>query len=485
MAAATAPGVSGGLERERKLDVGSGFAFPELAGVRLRPRRLVSTYYDTADHRLARAGVTLRYRQQGSRGSWQLKLPQAEHRLELEAQGDPESPPAELTDLLAARVRGGALAPVATLETRRTGVRADEGGRAVAEVTLDAVAVKVGGEPRGGFSELEIELLADGTEADLDRLAAVLCAAGARPGDGMPKLVRVLGLDGERPEPAPSGTEALLAAMLSRQYEAMLRHDPGTRLGQDPEELHDFRVAVRRLRAITRAAAPVLDPERTTRLRDELRWLASALGDARDMDVLIEHLRADAASLGEPDGEALQPLVEGFERDRERARETMLAAMRSDRYLELLRLLEHETAAPPVVDPGADLSAIAAEPFAKLRKAARRAGREPDDPTLHRLRIKGKRARYAAEMAQPLLGKRGDELVRAAKAFQDVLGEHQDAVVAEERLRAAAGVGSHELALACGRLVERQRRRRESTRAEWRDAWKALRRAGKRAWPSP
>ena len=79
--------------------------------------------------------------------------------------------------------------------------------------------------------------------------------------------------------------------MIAVQVGELIAHDPGTRLGDDPEELHQARVATRRLRAVLRAARPLLDPGWTESLRAELSWLGGALGPVRDLDVLLDHLR--------------------------------------------------------------------------------------------------------------------------------------------------------------------------------------------------
>ena len=99
------------------------------------------------------------------------------------------------------------------------------------------------------------------------------------------------------PEVTPSvrggSASATLAAELKRQYERLLAHDPGTRLGTHDEELHQFRVATRRLRAFLRAGQELLDPAWGESLRTELRWLGGELGPSRDLDVLIANLREE------------------------------------------------------------------------------------------------------------------------------------------------------------------------------------------------
>ena len=128
------------------------------------------------------------------------------------------------------------------------------------------------------------------------------------------------------------------------------------------------------------------------------------------------------------------------------------------------------------------LEGIARTEFRKLRDAARRITADSSDHEVHALRIRGKRARYAAELAETAVGERARYFLTHAKRFQDVVGEHQDAVVAEEHLRQLAERGGHEAAFAAGRLAEQQRIRRSRARAELEGAWAELDRAGRRAW---
>jgi len=124
---------------------------------------------------------------------------------------------------------------------------------------------------------------------------------------------------------------------------------------------------------------------------------------------------------------------------------------------------------------------IAVDELEKLRKAVGKLGDDPSDEAVHNARIKGKRARYAAELARPGSGKRIERFVERAKRLQDVAGEHQDAVVAAQRFRELAEEDPA-VALAAGRLVERQRIRKAKARRALPKAWKKLERAGRRAW---
>jgi CHAD domain-containing protein len=121
----------------------------------------------------------------------------------------------------------------------------------------------------------------------------------------------------------------------------------------------------------------------------------------------------------------------------------------------------------------------------EFRTLSRRIRGLPDDPSataLHKIRIRGKRARYAAELAERSAGKAARRFIKAAKDFQDVLGEHQDAIVSETRIRELARqTRDGQAALVAGRLIEREQRRKAEARAAFPDAWKRLKRRGK-AW---
>lgn len=464
------------VEREVKLVPGEGFQLPTL-GEPQPTRDFVSTYLDTSDLRLARHGVTFRHRVEDGTGVWQLKVPRGEDRVELEEPGPPARPPSKLLDLLVAHLRGRELVRVARLRTRRQTQRADG-----AEIVDDSVAVLEGQRITGRFRELEVELL-DGDENALRRLEHALREAGAEPGDLTPKLYRVLDLTypPESPEPAPDAPPVdVLSAALAEQYARLLAHDPGTRLGSDPEDLHQMRVATRRARAYLRAARPLLDRAWAKELRDELGWLGTELGPARDLDVLLEHVREEVAALAEA-GRPLAALVESLERDHDAARGAALAALSNDRYFALLERLEN---LEPVVDPEADetLADLWWAQFKRTRKSFRDLGASSSDEELHSARIRAKRARYSAELAGPDLGKRGEKFVSAAKKLQDVLGEHQDSAVAEERI-AEWAKGKPDAAEAVERLLDGELERRERAREEWPAGWKKLEKRARKAKP--
>jgi CHAD domain-containing protein len=277
-------------------------------------------------------------------------------------------------------------------------------------------------------------------------------------------------------------------AALDTRLRAVLARDPGTRVGQDPEELHQMRVAVRRMRATLKAARPLLDRGWAGELRAELGWLGRALGPVRDADVLIDRLRDRAAAFDDTSRDATEYLLEALVTERETARDAMLAALDSDRYLALLRTLATAVSEPlPAVAlaAGPELTDLVDVEFRRLAKGVRRAGDDPPDEVLHALRIQGKRLRYVGELAVTTGGKPMRKLLEATTALQDVLGEHQDACVAQERVRALldafGNVVDFDVVFAAGRLIEREDLSRLEMRNAWPAAWQQVQQRAEQA----
>jgi CHAD domain-containing protein len=453
-------------EHELKLDAPSGFRLPPLGGRPLTPRVFTSVYYDVPGGSLADGGITLRRRTENGSGVWQLKLPADDSRLELEAEGGPGQPPEELLALLHAHLRRGPLERVVELRTHRSGELVDRNGT-TAEVTADEVTVLDAGDAGNHFVEVEIELR-DGSPDGLDEIAGELVSAGAEPGKGLPKLFRALGRTSAY-GPSPRSFEEL-RSRLRDQLREIERHDPGTRFGRDAESLHDMRVGVRRLRALLRAGRELVATD-TGELDDRLKELGRILGEVRDLDVLLARLDAEAAELDRDDVERAGSLLATLRTERSCSRSRLLAALRSDEYLALLDDTARTIDELEPSESAVTHDELADEAFARLRKAVRKLPDAPANEELHTVRKKGKRARYAAELA----GRK--KLVKRAKKLQDVLGEHQDAVVAAKRLRELAAKSTPEQALVAGRLVEREEERRSEARARWPEAWQKLRKA--------
>jgi len=279
-----------------------------------------------------------------------------------------------------------------------------------------------------------------------------------------------------------SPARARILALMREQVEGIRAHEPGTRAGADPEELHKMRTGVRRLRAILGAAREMFDPEWLGGLRTELDWLGTLLGDLRDLDVFRQHLRSELSSLKSAGRVEGRVLLDRLDAQRARARAGLLAALDGPRYIKLLDRLDDAIEHPRVVTAKLSLPAIAAGQFKKLRRAVKALPETPSNDDLHAVRIKVKRARYAAELAQTMVGRPARRFVARAKKLQDILGEHQDAAVAEERLRALGRNGGRPERLLAGKLVTRQRARRHAAQMDFFDQWPKLKRRGDEAW---
>ncbi len=491
------------LERETKLQVPAGFRLPDLGGDglharELEPQHYVTVYIDTEDLRVARWGCSLRHRQgQG----WTVKLPgrqegsmlvRAEHVFPGE---DPRRLPVPAADLLQGYIRGSELAPVARLRTVRRGVEVtDDLGREVAVVTDDEVSVMDGRRVASRFRELEVELDPSAPEDVSERLLATLRTAGAGEVENVSKLVRALGPRAEEPpdvvEPG-IGKDSTVAEVVRRAIASsvvrLLRNDAGVRLGDDPEAVHQARVATRRIRSDLRTFRDVVEPTWALPLREELRWLGGELGEVRDAEVLRDRVRGREARLASGDRSAVERLAEGLDERRADARERLLSGIREPRYGTLLDALVEGARAPVLLadvgesDARTALRPTLEAPWKHLEAAIERVREEGSDEALHAARIRAKRVRYAAEAVAPVFGKRAKAFAEDAVALQDVLGEHQDAVVATGWLREAAA-SSPDLAFAAGQLVAIEAEDARAARAAWPSAWKTLSRKKLRFW---
>ncbi|WP_169735354.1 CHAD domain-containing protein [Actinokineospora inagensis] len=255
---------------------------------------------------------------------------------------------------------------------------------------------------------------------------------------------------------------------LRAQSAELTARTEGAREGTDPEHVHQMRVAVRRARAALKAGLPLPD------LDAELKWLGASLGAVRDLDVQLDSLRAQAVGFSAEEREAVEQLLQGLVVRRWAARRTMRKALRGRRYNRLLDALGAAAESTVVVEPDEEppaLVSVIRKPHRKLMAAAAALGEDPPDDDLHALRIHGKRLRYAAEMAEPVARKRIRALVAVTKEFQDILGDHQDAVIAEDTIRGLLADFTADVPVpvvfVAGRLVERERARKAQCRATW------------------
>jgi CHAD domain-containing protein len=504
------------VEVERKFDVPTDFVLPDLTGVdgvagvdAPEERRLEAVYHDTPDLRLARARVTMRRRTGGPDAGWHVKLPEtagARRELHSPLGRAGRTPPKTVQAPVLGIVRSAPIGPVATLQTRRlvTLLRGDD-GRVLAEVADDTVTgTALAATPDQPatvqvWRELEVELV-DGDDAVLAAVAERLVAAGAAPSPSPSKLARVLtdrlaAVDGGPglPEPTkktPAG-QVVLAA-LAAQVRALQDADLLIRTDQ-PDGVHDLRVACRRLRSILAAYRPVLDRERTEPLRAELRWVGTELAAARDGQVALAYLRELAAA--QPDellvGPVLARLQQAEIKDAEAGRRTADRTLSGGRYRQLLDDLHALLDDPPFADraaePAGPVVADAVRRAGKrLRKRIDAARDEQASGSLHEVRKAAKRVRYTAEVAAPVLGGRAQDLVDLMKTVQDVLGERQDTVVTRDWCRrlgmAASAAGENGWTF--GRLHALEEARAAAAEAEFWQLEPTLRKAVRRATAS-
>jgi CHAD domain-containing protein len=266
---------------------------------------------------------------------------------------------------------------------------------------------------------------------------------------------------------------------------SILRHDIGVRAGEDPESIHQARVGARRLRSHLRTFKPLVEQEWAQQLRSELGWLGQELGTVRDAQVMLERLQAEAARLTPVDARPASGLLRRLEETVEPARKELLSAISTQRYVDLLDRLVDAVARPAVTEeaarPAAEvLPGLARKPWRSLRKAVRALPAEPTDEQLHRIRILAKRARYAAEVAAPVVGKEAERFADAAADLQTILGEHQDSAVAQAWLRANAGGARR--SFVAGELSAQEAARAAAARQGWPKAWRRLNRGKLRAW---
>ena len=462
-------------EIERKYDGPVGAALPDPSGLPgvasvadLGVVTLDAVYFDTPELRLVARGVTLRRRTGGDDSGWHLKLPAAtpDVRTEVRAPlGRRRTVPKSLAVQTYVHTRGAQLAPVVRLQTRRHRSRLrDADGTDLAEIAQDEVTAQLldpSGEPLPDpapteWSELEVELI-EGPGSLLDAVEERLVAAGLHRSAAFSKLARAL--DGRLPAaarpgaPRPSGAvrtagDAALA-YLRQQVSDLTALDPAVRR-DEPDAVHRMRVATRRMRSALRTFSRELDRSVTDPTGAELKWLAEVLGLERDREVLSERLDERLAELpaelGDSAGvqQASEFIHNWFTTKRAGARRTLLRELAGARYFALLDTLDALLADPPWLAPAGRpaRSGVTRAVRRDHRRLARRVDQAlaleagPDrDVALHEARKAAKRARYAAEAARPVFGKPAKEMVARMKEVQQLLGEHQDSVIARNTLR--------------------------------------------------
>jgi triphosphatase len=459
-------------------------------GLVLEPRstlQIFDTYLDTDDWRIYRAGFALRIRSESGKSEATLtslhsasaEVAERRELSETLANSERESIRQSIGPV-GTRVHAvsGAHALLPLFEVRtsrqRFAIRREDEAQQLGEIALDETVIsRSHGEPQTSMQRVEVEALTEAHEP-LQSLVKTLrsdCALEAASDTKYSQGLKSVGLaPGPAPEFAPTAVDASMPivevalANLRRYLSAWHLHEPGARLGDNPEELHDLRVAGRRLDAILRQFRSSL-PASFLRIRPTLKKVLGVLGDARDLDVALSELETFSRELPESDRESVEPLKQHLLSERARVRARMLSVLDSvsvqKRLQELTSLLAVPSAASQQSSPELALNVapeLIRRRYRKVRKGADLLAADSSMEAYHEVRGHVKKLRYALEAVAVIYGKPADEMLRTLRRWQEKLGVQQDAAVASRRLKALAsappkGIPPETLFL-MGRLAE-------------------------------
>ena len=487
-----------------------------VGGLVLEPRstlEIFDTYYDTDDWRIHRAGFALRIRSEDGKSEATLKslrsnsAEMADRRELSEMLESSESGSiARSTGPVGTRVH--AVSGVRTLQPlfevhtsrQRYAVHAANDEKPLGEIALDDTVIsRPHGQPQTSMQRVEVEALTDAHEP-LQSLVKTLrsgCALESASDSKFSQGLKSVGLAPAPPaELAPTAVNASMRidevalANLRRYLAIWDLHEPGARLGDDPEQLHDLRVAGRRLDAVLRQFGTYL-PASLGHIRPTLKKVLGALGEARDLDVALLELDAFNGALSEADRAALEPLKRHLHSQRARARAKMLSLLDSSAVQKGLEELRRVLTQPLDANAGEGASVldVVAElirtRYKKVRKGAGVLTPESPTESYHAVRGNVKKLRYVLESVAGILGKPADGMVRSLRRWQEELGMQQDADVAGRRLQALAAVPPKglppETLFVMGRLAahyadraSRARKRHPRAYRKVRRRWKTL-----------
>jgi CHAD domain-containing protein len=278
----------------------------------------------------------------------------------------------------------------------------------------------------------------------------------------------------------------VVGVALATSVSRLSLYSPQLRDGDDPEDLHQARVAVRRLRCDVRAFADLFDAPWSTDVVRDLKWLGSVLGPPRDADVVAARLRAAVGELRAQDSRAADALLAQLVSECGDRREQLRNTVADARFTECVERLQSACRRPAFAaaaeEPAATVMATAVRgQWRRVSRAVNALTDPPDDSQLHDVRIKTKRARYSTEAAELVWGRPARALAKALTRVQTALGSVQDAALAEEWLRAAMP-RSPRAAFLAGELAGELRRERATARKAWRPAWHEASKKSLRSW---
>ena len=343
------------VEREIKLTADVDLVLPDLAsvvdGLAVGPvskLHLDAIYYDTPTLAMARWGVTLRSRTGEPGPHWTLKVDSGEAGPGLSRHeylfDEPLGPvPIAASQAVRALIRDQSLGPVVRLHTERAERTLELDGHPLIKLCDDIVTAE-GSEHVNPFREIELELMSEHGGAKVAKaVRAVLCAAGCHDWNPLPKAIRALGARALEPPDVErisvgkrATTNEFVRHVIGKSVAQLIDRHAGVWLGEDPEELHVFRVSARRLRSDLRTFSALLDQHWTSEFRDELAWLGAEVGLGRDADVLAERLRSQMEQLPGEDAASIERLLQRLTENSSEARRHVVAALAADRYVALL-----------------------------------------------------------------------------------------------------------------------------------------------------
>lgn len=441
-----------------------------VSAVTREQQNLVSVYYDTGRLALRRAGILLRLRRHGA--SWvQTIKRQNDSDGGLTIRPEWQAPylnhfdfshidEEELRNWLHHEKIAGRVTSVFETNFRRTSwlLEPAHGVRILAK--LDRGWIASDGR-RESLSELELQLLS-GSVGNVYEIALDLARNQALPPlllskaergyrlfrNASPRPVRAREVDVSRLE-TPLAAFRLIALDCLTHLQS---NHSGTVHSDDPEYIHQMRVATRRLRAALRMFRPALPPGLEDALVSPLRELMRSLGQARDLDVLVAEIVTPVAR-AIPDEPRLTDLASAITNRQYAARNAIRQVLKQPGYGRLLLTAGQLLQQAPFIDvPAPDDEADTLVPFAdrRLRRLLKRihelaeSARVDYPPSLHELRIAIKRLRYAIEFFGAIIpGKSGVTVVKRLAGLQEELGQLNDLASAGNLLMVCAGREQH------------------------------------------
>ena len=277
----------------------------------------------------------------------------------------------------------------------------------------------------------------------------------------------------------------VLALVLDGYLETFRSHEPGVRADADPEELHDFRVALRRARSLLAAGRHVFPAEELELLRALTAWMAVMTSPVRDLDVLGQDLPMLTARLSDELLDGLDALADDLGGERDRSYAELVRALDSDRYRVLLRRWQTMASVYKLGggEPGPDASRAAGHvvdelilaSYKRVRRRAKTAMRSDERDAWHDLRKALKRFRYLVVSFSPMYPDGAfKDMQRRLSDVQDTLGRLQDHHVQASLIEAAGVHLGGRPALAAGALADALHRDAESAHRRCRKVWKAF-----------